>query len=75
MQSDWPYMHSYQSYAYFKSPLHHAPDHSAIFLTVLAGRTVKNSLSPRGPGFDSRRRQQKGHRSIESDYEIYILNS
>ena len=53
-----------QSYGHFKSFLHSAPDRSAIFLTVLAGRTVKKSLSPIGPGFDSRRRQQKGHRSI-----------
>ena len=45
-------------------PLHSASDLSAIFLTVLAGRTVKKSLSPLGPGFESRGRRQKGHRSI-----------
>ena len=66
MQSDWKYIQSYQSYGYFKSPLHHAPDRSAIFLTDLAGRTVKGSPSPKGPGFESRLRQQKGHQSIAS---------
>ena len=33
-----------QSYCSLKLDLHDAPDHSAIFLTVLAGRTVKNFL-------------------------------
>ena len=31
----------FQTYSYFKSHLHGALDHSAKFLTVLAGRTVK----------------------------------
>ena len=44
--------------------LHHASDRSAKFLTVLAGRTVKISASPKGPRFESRRPQQKCHRSI-----------
>ena len=53
-----------ESYSYFKLRLHRASDRSAIFLTVLAGRTVKLSPSPRGPGFESRQLQQKSHWSI-----------
>ena len=64
MQSDFKNVHFEQSYGNFRSPLRHASDRSATFLTVLAGRTVKKSPSPIGPGFESRRRQQKGHRSI-----------
>ena len=41
-----------------------ALDHSAIFLTDLAGRTVKNCRSPRGPRFEPGRPQTKIHRSI-----------
>ena len=59
-----------QSYGHFKSFLHSAPDRSAIFLTDLAGRTVKKPPSTKGPGFESRRRRQKGHRSIQQ--RIYI---
>ena len=40
------------------------PQTSAIFLTVLAGWTVKKWPSQIGPGFESRRWWQKGHRSI-----------
>ena len=54
--------------------MHDASDRSTIFLTVLARRTVKKLLSPIGPGFESRRRQQKGHRSMicyqNVDYQL-----
>ena len=53
---------------YFSSSLRRAPDRSATFLTDLAGRTVKKSTSPEGPGFESRQPQQKCHRSIAFDY-------
>ena len=46
------------------SALDSALDCSATFLTDLAGRTVKKLASPIGPGFESRSRRQKGHRSI-----------
>ena len=64
MQLDCKNIISKETYSYYKLYLHRASDRSAIFLTVLAGRTVKESPSPIGPGFESRRRQQKGHRSI-----------
>ena len=67
-------MHLKQSYAHLCSVLHGALDHSAIFLTVLAGRTVKKAPSPKGPGFESRRRRQKGHRSI-ANYTMKALSS
>ena len=54
-----------QSYSYFKSTLHRASDHSAIILTVFAGRTVKISTSLRGPGFEPQRPQLKRHWSID----------
>ena len=76
MQSDFKNVHFEQSYGNFRSPLRHASDSSATFLTVLAGRTVKKSPSPIGPGFESRRRRQKGHRSIgqmENDTENNYL--
>ena len=50
--------------AIFSPALTSALDHSATFLTVLAGRTVKNSGSPRGPRFEPGRPQPKIHRSI-----------
>ena len=56
-----------QSYINSKLSLHSALDRSATFLTVLAERTVKKSPSPIGPGFESRRWRQKGHRSIVRD--------
>ena len=58
--------------AIFKSFLHSAPDRSATFLTVLAGRTVKKLPSPIGPGFESQLRQQKGHRSIGTTLGVDI---
>ena len=64
MQSDWKNVNFQHRYGHFRASLHHASDHLAIFLTVFAGRTVKISTSPRGPGFESRRPHQKGHRSI-----------
>ena len=60
-------MHLKQSYGHLCSPLHGALDRSAIFLTDLAGQTVKKSPSLEGPGFASRRPQQKCHRSIENN--------
>ena len=53
--------------AIFSPALTSALDHSATFLTVLAGRTVKNSGSPRGPRFEPGRPQTKIHRSIDID--------
>ena len=64
MQSDFENVYFEQSYGNFRSPLRHASDCLATFLTALAGRTVKKSPSPIGPGFETRRRQQKGHQSI-----------
>ena len=52
--------------AIFSSVLTSASDRSATFLTVLAGRTVKNCRSPRGPRFEPGRPQTKIHRSISS---------
>ena len=66
MQSNWKNIYFQHFYGHFKSHLRRASDRSAIFLTDLAGRTVKESSSPIGPGFESRRRRQKGHRSIVS---------
>ena len=48
-----------------------ALDRSAIFLTDLAGRTVKNCHSLRGPRFEPRRLPTKLHGSIE--YPILFL--
>ena len=62
-QSDWKNVHSKQSYHHWNLYLHGAPDRSATFLTVLAGRTVKNLPSPIGPGFKFRCQRQKRHRS------------
>ena len=39
--------------------LNSALDRSAIVLTVLAGQTVKNRHSPRGPWFEPGRPQSK----------------
>ena len=64
MELNQPIYHSLESYSHFRSHLRRASDRSAIFLTDLAGRTVKKSPSPEGPGFESRRGQQKCHRSI-----------
>ena len=50
--------------AIFSPAVTSALDHSATFLTVLAGRTVKNCRSPRGPRFEPGRPQTKIHRSI-----------
>ena len=55
-----------QTYGHFKSLLHSAPDRSAIFLTDLAGRTVKKLPSLKGPGFDPRLGRTKRAWSIES---------
>ena len=62
-----------ESYSYFKLHLHRASDRSAIFLTVLPGRTVKKSPSPIGPGFESRHQQQKGHRSLHQHQTLEYL--
>ena len=64
MQSNWKNIYFQHFYGHFKSHLRRAPNRSTTFLTDLAGRTVKKSSSPMGPGFESRRRRQKGHRSI-----------
>ena len=64
VQPNWKNIYFQNCYGHFWSHLHRASDHSAIFLTDLAERTVKNSPSPEGPGFESRRAQQKRHRSI-----------
>ena len=40
-QLDWKNDHFKQSYRIFNLDLHDAPDHLAIFLTDLVGRTVK----------------------------------
>ena len=64
MQLDWKNVNFQQIYDHFSLILHHASDRSAKFLTVLAGRSVKISHSPKGPGFESRRLRQKGHWSI-----------
>jgi len=64
MQSDWKNINFQNNYGYFSLDLHGVPDCSAIFLTVLAGWTVKNSLSPKGSGFEYRWPQQICHWSI-----------
>ena len=64
MQSYWKNVQFEMFYGYFSSSLRRASDRSATFLTDLAGRTVKKLASPIGPGFESRSRRQKGHRSI-----------
>ena len=64
MQSNWKNIYFQHFYGHFKSHLRRASDRSAIFLTDLAGRTVKKSPSPEGPRFESRQPQQKCHRSI-----------
>ena len=69
-----PFVIPKKSYSYFSSFLHHASDHSANFLTVLAGRTVKLSPSPRGPGLESRRPHQKCHQSTDYYVPIYVIH-
>ena len=69
MQSDWKNVSLKESYSHSKLCLHRAPHRSAIFLTDLAGRTVKFSPSPRGPGFESRQLQQKCHWSIPGAFK------
>ena len=64
VQLDWKNVNFQQIYDHFSLILHHASDHSAKFLTVLAGRTVKISHSQKVPGFESRRLRQKCHWSI-----------
>ena len=66
MQSDWKIVNFQLRYGHFRASLQHASDHSAIFLTDLAERTVKVSASPRGPGFESRRHHNFSDRSIEN---------
>ena len=75
MQSDFKDVHFEQSYGNFRSPLRHASDRSATFLTVLAGRTVKKSPSPIGPGFESRRRFNFSDRSIGISNENYSIST
>ena len=53
MQSDFENDHFEQTYGNFSLSLHHASDRSAIFLTVLAGRTGKTLPTLKGPGFES----------------------
>ena len=65
MQSNWKNIYFQHFYGHFKSHLRRALDRSAIFLTDLAGQTVKKSPSTEGPGFESRLAQQKCHRSIQ----------
>ena len=67
MQSIWKNIYFQHCYGHFKFHLRRASDRSAIFLTDLAGQTVKKSPSPECPGFESRRGQQKCHRSIHSE--------
>ena len=71
MQSNWKNIYFQHFNAHFKSHLRRASDRSAICLTALAGRTVKKSPSPEGPGFESRRRQQKCHPSIVVPLDYY----
>ena len=64
MQSNWKNIYFQHFYGHFKSHLRHASDRLSIFLTDVAGRTVKISPSPEGSGFESRQGQQKCHQSI-----------
>ena len=59
VQPNWKNIYFQHFYGHFRTHLHRASDHSAMFLTDLAGRTVKKSPSLEGPGFESRRRNKK----------------
>ena len=59
MQSDFENVNFQESYDHFGLLLHDVSDRLAKFLIFLAGRTVKISLSPKGPGVESRRPKQK----------------
>ena len=66
MQSNWKNIYFQHFYDHFRSQLRRASDRLAIFLTDLAGRTVKKSPSSEGPEFETRRAQQKCHRCIQA---------
>ena len=64
MQSNWKNIYFQHFYDHFRSQLRRASDRLAIFLTDLAGRTVKKSPSPEGFGFEFQKPQQESHWSI-----------